>query len=308
MTPNLMDTTAGNLADAGLPVLTVTALGRAGSRAVVVGTGTHLPGSALPGIPAVAATVTAVRDALTERCGMDGRHVVSVADPESPTQFLDAVNQAAAQAEDVLLLYYIGHGLVRLDGEFFLATAATTDREVMLPVEALPFAAVRGVLSASRARHVVVVLDCCFSGRASGVIGTAVADAFELANVHGSYLLSATSATGQALAPEGERYTAFSGALLEFLRDGDPTAPRGLTLDDAYRYLDRLLPSRGAPAPQRRLSGDAGRLVVAVNPRAPAVTRPRPDHPERIEPAPSAPRPCPYPGLDAFTADDTEYF
>jgi WD40 repeat protein len=308
MTPNLMDTTAGNLADAGLPVLTVTALGRAGSRAVVVGTGTHLPGSALPGIPAVAATVTAVRDALTERCGMDGRHVVSVADPESPTQFLDAVNQAAAQAEDVLLLYYIGHGLVRLDGEFFLATAATTDREVMLPVEALPFAAVRGVLSASRARHVVVVLDCCFSGRASGVIGTAVADAFELANVHGSYLLSATSATGQALAPEGERYTAFSGALLGFLREGTPAAPRELTLDDAYRHLERALPARGAPAPQRRAGGDAGGLVVAVNPQAPPVTRPRPGHSERILATPSSPYSCPYPGLEAFTAADTRYF
>jgi hypothetical protein len=120
--------------------------------------------------------------------------------------------------------------------------------------------------------------------------------------------LSSPCGTRSPTTAEWTPGTAFSGALLEFLRDGDPTAPRGLTLDDAYRYLDRLLPSRGAPAPQRRLSGDAGRLMVAVNPRAPAVTRPRPDHPERIEPAPSAPRPCPYPGLDAFTADDTEYF
>ena len=70
-----------------------------------------------------------MRDALTDLCLMDPRHVIAVTDPGSPSQFLDAVNQSAAQAEDVLLLYYIGHGLVSLANEFFLATTATTDRE-----------------------------------------------------------------------------------------------------------------------------------------------------------------------------------
>jgi WD40 repeat protein len=297
-----MDSTADDIGTGGLPGQRFTALARPGSRAVVVGTGRHVAGAALPGIPAVAGTVSAVRDTLSNQCAMDERHVITVTDPEGAPPFLDAVNQAAARAEDVLLFYYIGHGLANLANELFLATAATTDREVMLPAEALSFAAVRGVLSASRARHIVVVLDCCFSGRAAGVSG-AVADAFELTNVQGSYLLSATSPNEQALAPEGERYTAFSGALLEFLREGDPAAPRGLTLDDAYRYLARVLPSRGAPAPQRRLVGDAGSLVMAVNPQAPAVMRPRREPASR-----SAPRPCPYPGLDAFTADDAKYF
>lgn len=303
-----MDTTAGDIGTAGLPARAVTALARPGSRAVVVGTGTHVTRSALADIPAVAATVTAVRDALGDQCAMDERHIIAVTDPEGASPFLDAVNQAASQAEDVLLFCYIGHGLVNLANELFLATTATTDREVMLPAEALSFAAIRGALSASRARQVVVVLDCCFSGGVPGVFGTAAADAFELTNVQGSYLLSATSANERALAPEGERYTAFSGALLEFLRDGDAAAPPGLTLDDAYRYLARVLPSRGAPAPRRRLGGDAGGLVVAVNPRASAVTWLRPDHPERMEATPAAPRPCPYPGLDAFTAANTEYF
>lgn len=304
----LTDTTSGGTSAVGLPTPPASALARPGSRAVVVGTGMHVPGSALLAISAVAATVAAVGDALTDQCVMDPRHVVAVTDPEGPSRFLEVVNQAAEQAEDVLLLYYIGHGLVDLAGELFLATSATTGRDIMLPVEALSFAAIRSVLAAHRARHVVVVLDCCFSGRAHGAFGTAVADSFELTKVQGSYLLSATSATEQALARPGEPYTAFSGALLELLRDGDPAAPRGLTLDDAYRHLVRALPRRGAPAPQRRLSGDAGRLVVAVNPRAPEVIRPRADYPGRLEPAPSASRPCPYPGLEAFTADDTDYF
>jgi WD40 repeat protein len=303
----LMDTPAGDTSTVGVPSPPATALARPGSRAVVVGTGTQIAGSALPGIPAVAETVTAVRDSLRDQCVMDERHIIPIIDPDGPQPFLAAINRAAAQAEDVLLLYYIGHGLVSLENELFLATSATTDQEIMLPAEALPFAAVRRALSSSRAQHVVVVLDCCFSGRASGAFGTAVANAFELTNVHGSYLLSATSPTGQALAPEGERYTAFSGALIEFLRRGEPTAPRELTLDDAYDYLERALPAMGAPAPQRRAGGNAGSLVVAVNPQAPEVTQPHPDHSIATLSSPR-PRPCPYPGLGAFTAVDARYF
>lgn len=302
-----MDVTAEGTDPVGPPTRPVLALARPGSRAVVIGVGGHVPESPLPAIPAVAATVVAVRDSLADQCGMEPGQIVSATDPESAARFLASVNQAASQAEDVLLLYYIGHGLVSLAGEFFLATHASTDREVMLPVEALPFAAVRGALSASRARHVVVILDCCFSGRASGAFAAAVADAFELTNVRGSYLLSATSATEQALAPEGQQHTAFSGALLDLLRDGDPGTGRELTLEDIYRQLERSLPAAGAPVPQRRAAGDAGRLAVSLNPRARPATSPRPGSRER--PGASSPaRPCPYPGLDAFTAADTDYF
>lgn len=287
-----------------------TALARSGSRAVVVGTGTHVEGSGLAGIPAVAATVAAVRETLRDRCGMDPSRIMTLTDPGNPARFLDAVNRAATRAEDVLLLYYVGHGLVSLENELFLATSATTDVEVMLPVEALAFAAVRRAVSASPARHVVVVLDCCFSGSASGVLNAAVADRFELTNDRSSYLLCATPPNEQALAPDGERYTAFSGALVEFLVSGDPVAPYELTLDHVYRHLTRALPSRGAPAPQRRVGADAGGLVVAVNPQAALLTRPRSSLSGRLESplASAAPLVCPYPGLDAFTAADARYF
>lgn len=304
-----MDTASGDSDTISLPEQPVTALARTGSRAVVVGTGTHAAGSALAPITAVAATVTAVRDALRNQCGMGESHIFTVTDPESPQPFLASVSKAAAQAEDVLLLYYIGHGLVSLDeNELFLATSATTDQDDMLPVEALPFAAVRGVLSKSRARHVAVVLDCCFSGRGYVTVGRAVADAFELMNDRGSYLLSATSPNELALAPEGESYTAFSGALVKFLIDGDRAAPHELTLDHAYRYLTRTLPPRGAPAPQRRVGGDAGALVVAVNPQAPPIFRNRSGSSGPTEATLSEPAICPYPGLDAFTAGQARYF
>lgn len=302
-----MDMTSAGVRSSSLSGRPTTDLARPGSRAVVVGTGVHVDGSRLPDIPAVAATATAVRATLRDQSAMDEGQITHVTNPGTPAFFLDAINQAAAEAEDVLLVYYIGHGLVSIEGELFLATTATTDREVMLPAEALPFAAVRRVLSNSRARNVVVVLDCCFSGRASGAISAAALSAFELMNIHGSYLLSATSPTGLALAPEGERYTAFSGALMEFLRKGAPTALPDLTLDAAYGYLEHALPAQGAPAPQRRAGGNAGSLVVAVNPQALPITRLH-DDPERVIAPEASPRPCPYPGLGPFTEANARYF
>jgi hypothetical protein len=298
----LVDTVSGDAESPGLVTRPETALSLPGSRAVIVGSGSHVAGSGLPGIPAVAGTVGAVRDALIRHCRMRPDQVRAVVDPADQSEFLHAAEDMAGQAEDVLLVYYMGHGLVSLRGEFFLATRATTDREAWLPVEALPFGTLRGVLSASRARHVVTVLDCCFSGRPAAASSAAVADAFELTNGRGSYLLSATSATEQALAPADEQHTVFSGELLKFMKDGAPNAPYELTLDHLYSHLSRALPRRGAPAPQRRLAGDTGSLVVAPNPQAPGLSRPRP--PAREDPG----QPCPYPGLGAFTAQETRYF
>ena len=296
--------------DASLAGRPATSLGMPGSRALVVGTGSHAPGSRLPDIPAVADTVTEVSRALVERCGLGPGHVRTLTDPEDPRAFLRALTETTARAEDVLLFYYIGHGLVSLGGELYLATRETGDQGIGLAVEALSYATVRDALATCRARSIMVVLDCCFSGRAYGAFGTAVADAFELTNVRGSFLLSAASATEQALAPEGDPYTAFSGALLGFLRDGDPAAPRYLTFDDVYRHLSRVLPQRGLPAPHRRAGDRAGELILAVNPAAGPVTRRRPDRPcrDRGDVRLTAGRPCPYPGLSAFTSADAQYF
>jgi hypothetical protein len=284
-----------------------TALGMPGSRAVVVGTATHVDGSELPDIPAVTRTVDAAAEALVQRCGLASANVHTLTDPADPRAFWRELADTVAEAEDVLLFYYIGHGLVSLGGELYLAARETSGRENGLDVEALSFATVRKELSACRARSVVVVLDCCFSGRAGGSFGTAVADAFELMKVRDSFLLSSASATEQAMAPEGEPFTAFSGALLEFLRDGDRAAPRYLTFEAAYRHLKSVLPARGLPAPHRRAGDLAGELVLAVNEAAPPVIRRRAEQsPGEESPADSGS--CPYPGLSSFTVDNARYF
>ncbi|MFE5587091.1 caspase family protein [Kitasatospora sp. NPDC056531] len=255
------------------------------------------------------ATVREVGRVLVENCGLRPENLLTpLIDPRDPIEFGNAVVAAAREAEDVLLVYYVGHGLVSPGNELYLATAATDDVAEGLAFKALPYQALREAFSNCRAGSIIVVLDCCFAGRARGSFGTAASDGFALAALSGTYLLASASRDEQALSLADEPYTAFTGELLRYLREGEPGGPPELTLEAGYRHLRRVLPLLGLPAPERQLSGRAGDLVLAANPAAaspppavlpgdgPSVTG-RVDEPV-----------CPYPGLEPFTADDARYF
>ncbi|MQS16634.1 hypothetical protein F7Q99_31720 [Streptomyces kaniharaensis] len=151
-------------------------------------------------------------------------------------------------------------------------------------------------LSACRASSVVVVLDCCFSGRAQ--LGSRSPQQFTLPPAHGMYLLGSTEQL--ALAPEDEQYTTFTGALIKLLDEGDPRGPRLLTLDAAYEYLFRTLRARHGPLPRRQAGDRSGTLVLAVNP-----AQPEPVGEDEPEPSPGR---CPYLGLESFAVDDADFF
>jgi len=279
-----------------------------GVRVLLAGTGSHRSGSALPQVAAVATSLTEAGSALTERCGVDPACLRVLTDPADPIELGTALAEAAEQATDVLLFYYIGHGVVSADGELHLATMATDDARRGLAYKALPFSAVRDALANCRARVIVIVLDCCFAGRAGGPLGGQGDDGLAAAQVRGTYLLAAAAHDERALAPPGEGRTAFTGALVDLLREGDPRGPRWLTLGHAYRALALALPARGLPRPRRYAGGLADDLALAPNP---AYQHPAPAPPLEARPGEddqgAEPR-SPYPGLAAFGPEDTRFF
>jgi WD40 repeat protein len=293
------------------------ALARPGSRVVLAGTSRHAEGSPLPPLPQVAASVADLAKALREQSGVAAGNLRVLLDPPSPLEFGRAVARAAAEATDALLVYYAGHGLIGAGDALYLATFATADLMDDLPFSALPYAALRQATATCRARTIAVVLDCCFSGRAELPGGPTVFDAaFEQTPVRGGFLLAATAREELGLARPGATHTAFTGALITLLRDGDRAALEYLTLDDVYRYLSRALPEGGAPRPRRQSSDHAGDLVVARNP----AFRSRPardagdDGSARrladqvVGPGAARPARCPYLGLPAYGPQDARYF
>ena len=156
----------------------------------------------------------------------------------------------------------------------------------------------------------MIILDCCFSGRADAIGPAGAGDVLDASAVRGSYVLASAARDETALAPADQPHTAFTGQLIRLLREGDPGGPRMLTLDHVYRALSRLPAPDGQPRP-RRLAGDrGGDVILAPNAayRPPDGTRPaRPARPAADEAA-GAETVCPYRGLAPFDAEDARFF
>lgn len=240
------------------------------SRAVLIGA-SHFTtaGPDLPDIPAVQANLTALRQVLTspDTGVLRPEFCRVLADPTSADEVGTALSEAAASATDLLLVYYAGHGLVDDRGRLHLALAHTHPHRARWT--ALPLDLLREEIAHSAAATRVLVLDCCFSGRAieamtddQGVIGGQL-------DVAGTYTLTSTTANAPAHAPAGDRYTAFTGALLRALDNADP-----LTLDQIYVVVDRDLAARNLPRPQRRVVNTAGDLALSRGPAIGSHTEP----------------------------------
>ncbi|WNF28393.1 WD40 repeat domain-containing protein [Streptomyces sp. C11-1] len=268
-----------------------------GAHAILVGTGHHATGSELPDLPSVDTTLDDLQRVLHAVCGMAEGRVHRVPADARPEDVVAIVERVVGEATGVVLLLYAGHGLLGPDDELYLATR--TSRSAGQVSGAVPYHTLKGLLGRA-AGGSAVVLDCCFSGRATVPDGSdRQADPFVSVRPGGSFLLSSASYFAPSYAPEGERHTLFGGQLLELLTSGDPSGPPQLTLDHLHTALARTF-SDGPIHPRRQSEGTLDRLVLAPN--AAYSAAPGPDA------APPADVPCPYPGMKPFPAEETGYF
>jgi hypothetical protein len=246
-----------------------------GATVVLCGTGTY-DSRKLADIPAVTATLDALADVLVRRCGAPAPR--KVADPPTVKALGDAISAAAADAEDVLVVYYVGHGLVDENGSLYLAAKETESGPRSVQHSALPYNAVRSYVLNSPASIKIVILDCCYSGIAVGNLG----DDDEIENragIHGTYVMTAAARDQAAIATPGEPFTAFTGALIGLLEDGHPSAGPHITLDSAYKFLSWWLPAGEKPRPRSKAIDAPGQFVLADNPAFRAEAPPLPPLP-----------------------------
>ncbi|TDE59044.1 hypothetical protein E1295_03840 [Nonomuraea mesophila] len=282
-----------------------------GARVLVAGTGAHHAPSRLPQAPAVPPTVNDVAQCLVERAGLASSGLNVLLDPANPATLGEALERAAREATSVLMFHFVGHAVLGPDDELHLATRATVDLGEGVPgYQALPFSAVRDILSSSRAGLTVVVLDCCFTGAGRPVPAKALEGALEGALEKavdgawpGAYVLASSAVDEHSWALPGVRHTALSGALLRLLNEGDPTGPHDLTLDHAHHYLARVLPEGGFPRPRCQTAPLGERPPFARNP---AETAHRPSSGPPI--ASPGDLSSPYRGLVPYAAEQAELF
>ncbi|MGI8332368.1 caspase, EACC1-associated type [Actinomadura scrupuli] len=237
------------------------------SYAVLIGTSAYRS-AGLADLPAVANNLTALAEVLTDPAlgGLVPEHTAVLPDATGVREVYRALRHQADRATDTLLVYFAGHGLLGSHhNELYLALADTNRDE--LPVSALSYEVVRRVFLDSPAANRLLILDCCYSGRAAMPhMSDPDQEILGQIGIEGTYILTATSANEMALAPAGVPHTAFTGELLTLLRTGIPDGPELLTLGTIYRHLRYTMTTRGMPVPSRHGTDTADLLALTRNP------------------------------------------
>lgn len=239
------------------------------SRAILIGTATYQDSAFLP-LPAAANSLNRMQEVLTDPglCGWPEERVTALPDPRGAPELVKIIRRLTRSTEDVLLVYFVGHGKVLRRGRLCLVLSSTDDEDP--DVTGLDYHWIRDALQESRARVKIVILDCCYSGRAietlssSASLSTEVADSTE---IRGAFILTASDQAAHVppLEEQATAATSFTDELLGLIRNGVPAGPELLTLNLLYRALLPRLESRGLPAANRRGTETVDEFAFTVN-------------------------------------------
>jgi WD40 repeat protein len=180
--------------------------------------------------------------------------------------------------EDVLLLYFSGHGITTAAPQrsyFFAARNTRTDR---LQSTAVAAGYVNELMRHSRARQKVLLVDCCHGGAFKWDMVKAGASAGIIESFHGentpgtgTAVITASQATQFALQGESIKgspvQSVFTRVLVEGLETGqaDVNSDGHVSLDELYDYL-REKATTESQVPELNVVGRTGQILIARNP------------------------------------------
>jgi uncharacterized caspase-like protein len=199
--------------------------------------------------------------------------------------------------DDLLLLYFSGHGVKDESGNLYLATRATrkNERGGLIRSTAIAARFVQEIMSESRARRQVVILDCCFSGAfAEGLLAKddSSVDIKRQLGGEGRVILTSSTSTQYSFAQEGSDLSIYTRFLVEGIETGaaDLDEDEVISADELHEYAS-IKVQRASPAmkPEIYTVKEGYKIVLAQVPIGDAKLRYRKEveryvHAGRISP------------------------
>ncbi len=175
--------------------------------------------------------------------------------------------------DDLLLLYFSGHGLKDEAGQLYFAAPNT--RRALPRTTAISANLVNEIMRHSRSQRQILILDCCYSGAfAKGMVaksGQAIG-AQERFKGHGRVVLTASDNMQYAF--EGKTRTGkgvrsiFTQAMVEGLETGNADLGQDgeVSLDELYEYVCAQVREKTTKMTPSKLSLVQGKIIIAQNP------------------------------------------
>ncbi|MFI6686649.1 protein kinase [Streptomyces sp. NPDC050485] len=258
------------------------------SRAILLGTSEYTAGfDGRRPMRAALHSLTEMRKVLTGPCEWPKSRITELPNQHDSGKLLRKITGLIGDVEDVLLFYYVGHGLPLPENgryDLGLALTDTDDAPAHRALTSLRLRDLREVLAqSSSARIKVLVLDCCSSGIATKYGGpssnlTAFADSATPARGAGTYVWAACGHSQETYYEDGKGgLTYFTKSLSEAVREAHDEYTPGATVahlhDDLRQRLRSIPDVTVAPLPDLHYSGRPDQFLF-VRGRAPVPPGP----------------------------------
>src|SRR3954469_20774626 len=182
---------------------------------------------------------------------------------------------------DLLLLYVSGHGVLSQSRRFYFATASPSMQ--LLRSTAIEDSFVNDVMQGSRARSIVLVLDCCHSGAFGKGLAPKSATTVDVehrfegqgrvtlsASTELEYAFEETAVSELDPAAPGSLFTR---SVVEGLRSGDADLDEDgrISVDDLYDYVCRRVRERSVHQTPGMAGDIRGEITIARSARRPQL-------------------------------------
>jgi hypothetical protein len=176
-----------------------------------------------------------------------------------------------AQPDDLVMIYYSGHG--KLDGTYSRLYLTSKDTQIdTLEVTAIPLEWIHDFVRGRLLQRVVFILDCCFSGAAGNVLARGgVEEQLQMASRGGGiYILTASTENQTAQERESDQYGLFTKHVIEGIRTGaaDMNQDGNISIDDLYDYVKERMATEGLQIPTLSNSKVQGDIFISSVPKA----------------------------------------
>jgi hypothetical protein len=241
------------------------------SHAILIGVSRYDDSESFPALQAAANSLRAMRALLVdpELCGWRPEQITMIPDPSSRAQVEELLSDAAERTTGVLLLYYVGHGI--LSPRLELCLTVTSTRLSRPKITGLPWESVTEILDVQNcpAQVRIAILDCCYAGQIINESMGSSAGVADTVAAEGIYTLTATirNKTAHVVPADQQELacTSFTGELCDLVREGIAGRSDWVTLGELYPLLRHRLDSKGLPLPNQRGTDTAYRFPFTVN-------------------------------------------